>query len=176
MASDYGLNFGFRRSDESMRISEGRLRTPVGSSLQLGTAAELDPDNPGYLRVAANNAVPRPGICGLLLQEEIWDRSIYENQLVDSFHLGIAYPDRLSVITNGDGVKVWMRNTEGQTRADGRVIPSVTMFVASGLAVGEQIGWNGTAWAHVTGGLTNAFAEITDYNASRGYLEAVLLA
>src|SRR6187551_616330 len=30
MASDYRLNFGFRRSDESMATREGRFKTPPG--------------------------------------------------------------------------------------------------------------------------------------------------
>ena len=40
MASDYGLHFGFRRSDETLRVSEGRFRTPVtGTALLIGSVS-----------------------------------------------------------------------------------------------------------------------------------------
>lgn len=172
MASDYGLNFGFRRSDESMRISEGRFRTPVGSQLVLGTAVEIDASSPGYLKQAAKDVEPRPGICGLLVQEEAWDRSIHGKQRTDSFDLNVALPNRLSVITNGAGVKVWFRNTPKITRADGREIAAVTMFDTTDMAVGKQLGWDGSAWAVSA---TGKFMEVTEYDADKAYFEAVLL-
>lgn len=177
MASDYGLNFGFRRSDESMRVSEGRVRTPVGSTLKLGTAVELDPADPDYVRVAAADAPPRTGICGLLLQEE-FDFSIYESDIHDSFDLGTAKANRLSVITNGAGVKVWFQNTAQITRADGRVIPAVTLVNLTGVAVGSKLGWDGTQWILPNGTtvtVANAHMEVTALDAANGYVEAVLL-
>ena len=178
MASDYGLNFGFRRSDESLRVSAGRYRTPAGEDgiLQIGTCVEIDPDNPGYLRVPTTNAVARTGICGMLLQEEIMFRSIYEHEYVDSFQLGLTKPNTLSVVTNGAGAKVWFRNTPQVERADGRVVPAVTIVAGIGdLSVGDQLGWNGTAWALVTGGLTEAHFEVTEVDADASYIEAVCL-
>lgn len=180
MASDYGLNFGFRRSDESMRIAEGRVKTPAaGAPLLLGTAVELDPANEGFLRVAAADAVPRPGICGLLVQEEVWDRSLYGQQELDSFSLGVAKRNRLSVITNGDGTKVWFRNTPAQSRADGRQIDAVTMVTGiATVTVGTRLGWDGTFWAAVSGAAgapTNAFMEVTFVRPDDSFLEATLL-
>lgn len=184
MASDYGLNFGFRRSDESLRVSEGRFRTPAGSALRLGTAVGIDPDEDGFLEQLAANAAPATGIRGLLLQEE-FDFSIYESDIHDSFQLGVAKPNRLSVITGGAGVKVWFKNTPGQTRADGRVIAAVTMVDLTNdgagnpytPAVGDQLGWSGTTWVQVDGvTITNAFFEVTEVDAANGYVEAVALA
>lgn len=176
MASDYGLNFGFRRSDESMRVSEGRVKTPAtGAALLLGTAVELDPSNAGYLRVAASGAKPRTGTCGLLVQEEVWDRTIYEAQRVDSFLLGIAKKNRLSVITNGAGVKVWFKNTAAQNRADGRQIAAVTMFDATNVAVGRGLSWDGTKWVDIADPTSaTSFMEVTYFDSAKGYLEAVL--
>lgn len=176
MASDYGLNFGFRRSDESMRVSEGRVKTPAtGAALLLGTAVELDPANAGYLRAAANAAKPRTGTCGLLVQEEIWDRSVYEADRVDSFVLGVAKKNRLSVITNGAGVKVWFKNTAQQDRADGRSIAAVTMFTSTSVAVGRGLAWDGTKWIDIADPTSaTSFMEVTYYDAAKGYLEAVL--
>lgn len=178
MASDYGLNFGFRRSDESLRVSEGRFKTPAGDGgvILLGACVEIDPDNPGYLRVAAADAAPRTGICGLLLQEEIMFRSIYEFDQVDSFSLGRSKPNKLSVITNGPGAKVWFQNTAQQNRADGRVISAVTIVDLTGVAVGTGLGWNGTQWVAAGGtGPANAHMEVTEVNADAGYCEATLL-
>lgn len=176
MASDYGLNFGFRRSDESVRTSEGRVKTPAtGNPLLLGTAVELDPANAGYLRAGAASVKPRAGTCGLLLQEEIWDRGIYERERVDSFVLGIAKLNRLSVITTGAGTKVWYLNTVAQTRADGRVISAVTMFDPTSVAVGHGLAWNGTEWVNVTDPTDpTSFMEVTFFDSAKPYVEAVL--
>jgi hypothetical protein len=174
MASDYGLNFGFLRSDESLRWTEGRLKTPVGSSLLIGSVVEYDTAEPGYLKQSATSAVPLAGWCGLLVQELDWDRSIYESgaDMLDSFQLGVAKADRLSVLTGGAGVKVWLKNTAGQTRADGRVISSRTMFGGSP-ALGDGLYWDGAKFAVATS--QPVFMTVTNVvNAST--LEAILSA
>lgn len=176
MASDYGLNFGFRRSDESVRVSEGRYKTPAsGSALLLGTCVTINTASPGYLKVATASAKPLTGVTGLLVQEEVWDRSIYDAQRVDSFVLGVAKKNRLSVITNGPGVKIWLKNTVQQDRVDGRTIPAVTMFTATNVAVGRGLAWDGTYWVDVADP-TDATCHmvVTEYNSTAKYLEAVL--
>ena len=184
MASDYGLNFGFRRSDESMRVSEGRVRTPADADLQLGTCVEIDPADPTYLRQGAANVAARTGICGLLLQEEVMFRSIYEQDGVDSYDLGVAKRDKLSVITSGPGVKVWFHNTPAEQRADGRAISAVTIFdfvndgagVAHTPVVGDQVGWDGAKWVVVDGAtVTEAHMEITYVDVANSRVECVLL-
>lgn len=190
MASDYGLNFGFRRSDESLRIAEGRFKTPTGAAgeMLLGTCVEIDPtadEGPlgsGRLRQAAANAAARPGICGLFLQEEIMFRSIYEHDMTDSFQIGTSKPDKLSVITNGPGVKVWFQNTPQQNRADGRVVPAVTIVAGVGaLTVGTQLGWDGAAWAALNSDgavgpiIDNAHMEVVYVDAANEFVEATLL-
>lgn len=174
MASDYGRNFGFRRSDEQGRNSEGRFKTPVASALKIGTAVEIDPASAGYLKQSAANAIPVPGKSGLLVQEENFIRGTYESVGYDSYNNGVALPDKLSVITYGTGVKVWYLNTAGETRADGRVISAVTMFTASGLAVGERLGWDGSKWVESDGTTIPHWFVVTSVNVSGGYVEAVL--
>jgi len=174
MASDYGLNFGFRRSDESGRHSEGRFKTPVGSALLLGTAVEIDPASAGYLKQSATNATPVPGKSGLLLNEENFLRGTYDVMGYDSFDMGTAPADSLSVITYGTGTKVWFKNTAGQTRADGRVISAVTMFTAAGLVVGERLGWDGSKWVESDGTTIPHWMVLTSVDVSGGYVEAVL--
>lgn len=174
MASDYGLNFGFRRSDESLRLSEGRFKTPVASSLLLGSAVEIDPAEPGYLKQSATNATPVPGKSGLLVQEENFLRGTYDSMGYDSFDNGTALADKLSVITSGSGVKVWFKNTAGSTRADGRVVPTVTMFTAAGLVVGDRLGWDGAKWVESDGTTIPHWAVVTSVDVAGGYVEAVL--
>lgn len=184
MASDYGLNFGFRRSDESYRIAEGRFRTPTGEDgiMLLGTCVEIDPtedktaQGEGILRQAAADAEARPGICGLLVQEEIMIRSLYEHDQVDSFQINQSKANTQSVITNGAGVKVWFQNTAQQNRADGRVVAAVDIVDVTGLSVGDQLGWDGSQWAAVDGAaINNAFMEVTEVDEANGYVEATLL-
>ncbi len=177
--SDYGLNFGFLRSDESSRsAAEGRRKTPVGSSLALGTMVELDA-NTGFLKASAVNAKVVTGYSGLLLQELDFDRSIYESEAhnIDSFQKGVAKANRLAVITSGKGTKVWFKNTAQVTRADGRVIAAKTMVTSIGtLAVGDELAWNGTVWAKTTGTtLTNAVMKVTAIDSAKGLVECVLL-
>jgi hypothetical protein len=175
MASDYGLNFGFRRSDESLRNSEGRFRTPAGEDgiILLGTCVEIDPDNFGFVRVGAADVPARPGICGLLVQEEIMFRSLYEHAALDSFQVNYSQPNKLSVITNGPGAKVWFQNTPQQNRADGRVISAVTIVDLDGVSIGTGLVWNGSEWAAGTG--DGVHMEVTEVNADAGYCEATLL-
>lgn len=173
MASDYGLNFGFRRSNESTRFSEGRFKTPAsGSALLMGTPVKIDTANAGYLTACAANDPLVSGFSGLLLQEENHLPSIYGLQLLDSFDYGVAKKDRLSVMTSGTGTKVWFKNSTGATRADGRTTNSVSIVVTTSTAVGDYLGWNGTAWAKTTTAVQQ-WMVITQI--SSGYVEAVLI-
>lgn len=178
MASDYGLNFGFRVSDETRRSSFGRVRTPkTGPALLIGSAVEQDPTNPGYLRALAAGGTIRPGTSGLLVQEEDWDRTIYQSEFLDSFGKGVALHNRLSVITNGAGTKVWFKNSTQQVRADGRVIPAVTIYRTAGMAVGVGLTWDGTAWLPAPATALDdptVFMEVSYYDAATGLVEAFL--
>jgi hypothetical protein len=176
MASDYGPNFGFRVSDETRRSSMGRVKTPAtGAILLQGTAVAIDATNAGFLRVATANEHPRTGTCGLLIQEESWNRTVYETSIIDSYALSVTKPNTLSVITNGPGTKVWFRNSTTKTRADGRVITGVTMFNPTGVAVGQGLAWNGTTWVNVAApDDPTSFMEVVYFDSARAYLEAVL--
>lgn len=177
MASEYGLNFGFRRSDESYRSSEGRFRTPVsGAALLIGTAVQIDATNPGFVKTCDANAPLVPGVAGILVQEESHIGSIYgqDPYTWDSFQYGIAKKNTLSVITTGAGVKVWFKNTTGATRADGRVTNSVSICDLTGAGLGDTLGWNGTRWVKTTTA-SAAWMTITSINTDTNYVEGVLL-
>ncbi len=177
MASDYGLNFGFRRSDESYRSSEGRFRTPAtGAALLIGTAVQIDSANPGFMKVCAANAPIVPGVAGLLVQEDAHIASIYGQPVstYDSFNLGLAKKNTLAIISTGAGVKVWFKNTAAQNRIDLRQTPAVTMATLTGVALGDTLGWDGSKWVKTTDA-NAAWMTVTDVRVSAGYVEGVLL-
>lgn len=175
MASDYGLNFGFRVSDEVVRFSNGRLRTPkTGAVLLQGTLVQQDAAT-GFLKVAVANAEVSPHTCGLLVQEEAHIRTIYESELIDSFSLGVTKKNTLSVITTGAGVKVWFKNTAAFTRADLRDIPIVTMFATANVAVGRGFAWDGTKFVDAaTPATAGSIGEVVEYDAAKQLVCVVL--
>lgn len=176
MAGNYGNFFGFRRSDE--RWTVGTLKTPVGSSLLLGTVVEIDPASPGYLKQSAKDAAPLAGWCGLLIQELQFERSIFEYDvsMVDTIAQGVAKANRLSVITGAAGVKVWYKNIAGETRADGRVVPARTLYSTAGtLAAGDEVAWDGAKFIKLGQGTTTvAFGKVQTVTSSA--IELVLYA
>lgn len=176
MASNYGRNFGFRRSDENTRISNGRLRTPATGTFRMGMLVARDAAAPGFLKAATANQIGAGGEVGLLVQEEGFIGSIYGQGVehYDSNNLGLAKNNTLSVITAGAGTKVWFQNTAGETRADGRVLSAVTMATLTGLVVGDYLTWDGTKF--IEGTSANSMLQVTEVNIAGGYVEAVLIA
>ena len=174
MSSDYGLNFGFRRSDESVLNREGRQKVPVTGTFRLGTLVMFDTASAGYVKAATANAVGEGGTVGLLVQEEIWDRSIYAPSRIDSFYYGVARNNRLAIIASGAGAKVWFKNTAAQTRADGRTLAAVTMVDLTTGAPGvlDYLAWDGTRFVKGTG-VSDSMLRITLTNGT-DYCEAVL--
>lgn len=158
MASDYGRNFGFRRSDETMAIREGRQKVPAVGTFKQGECVVIDPANPGFLKRGGAGEAMVPGFSGMLVQEEIWDRSVYGRQVLDSFALDEVLNNRLATIWSGAGTKVWFRNTVAQTRVDGRVIAAAGLLDApEDITAGEYLGWTGTKWGVVAAGPTAHF-------------------
>ena len=176
MASDYGINMGFRRSDESVLHKESRLKVPTTGTFRMGSLVTFDPANPGYLKAAAANEVGEGETVGLLTQEEVWDRSFYGPEHIDSFYLGIARNNRLADICAGSGAKIWLKNTLAQTRADGRVIAAVTMvdLTTGAPAVKDYLTWDGTKFVKSSNGFSDSMLRITLTNGS-DYCEAVLV-
>ena len=177
MASDYGLNFGFRRSDESMATREGRFKTPAaGTPLRIGTAVEIDPATPGYLKASGAAPAPVSGLRGILVQEESHLGSIFSlgsgiTGGPDSLDLGIAKKDQLSVMWAGIGTKVWFKNTPVYDRGT-RHRDAVQIVDLTGVTVGEALGWDGTKWA-AAAGAADSWLTVT-HIVGTDYCEAVL--
>ena len=173
MASDYGLNFGFRRSDESMAIREGRNKTPVGAALRQGSGVEIDAANPGFMKQSATGVSPRSGFHGLLVQEDAHLFSIHEPMWRDTYQLGTTKPNKLSVIWSGPGTKVWFKNTNAEQRFDGQNYEAVDMVDLTGVDVGDGLAWNGTLWV-AAADLATSWLTVTLVNPTAEYVEAVL--
>jgi len=174
MASNYGLNFGFRRSDISISMRDGRSKTPAtGNALLLGTAVQLDPANPGYLKQAAANAAPKSGLSGILVQEEdhIEDFQLFSVPGHTSLDLGTAVKDKLAIMWSGQGVKIWLKNTGNYSRF-GVTKDPVTIVDTTGVAVGDSLGWDGSKWVKSDGTTTPHWLTVTAVTS--GYVEAVL--
>lgn len=173
MASDYGLNFGFRRSDESVATREGRFKTPTDADLLIGTAVEIDPATPGYLMQSAANPEPVSGLRGLLVQEENHIASVFEVAPLlghDSYDLGTAKRDQLSVMWAGIGTKVWFKNTAEYTRGN-RTKAAVQMVDLTGVSVGDGLTWDGSQW--VGAGVNPSWLTVTHITGT-DYCEAVV--
>jgi len=177
MASDYGLNFGFRRSDESMATREGRFKTPAtGTPLLLGTAVRLDAAAEGRLKVCPANEAPLSGVHGLLVQEESHLGSIFTASPHlghDSLDLGTAKLDQLSTMWAGVGTKVWFKNTAVYNRGT-RSKAAVTMVTLTAVALGDQLGWDGTKWVKADGATVKPWLSVTNIVSAAGYCEAVV--
>ena len=188
MASNYGLNFGVRRMDDKNVTREARLRTPSaapstnGGYFLQGQLVQQDPNNPGYMMVSGPNTALIPGVVGLLISEDIWLRSIYEvdREGLDTFQMGLVKPNKQAQIVNGQGAKVWFKNTTAQTRPDGRVVAAVTMLgsMTGAVAGSSVLVWNGSQYNAAASGTSGAVATITyidNTDPTQPYCEAVLL-
>lgn len=175
MASDYGLNFGFRRSDESFSVREGRFRSPADAELLQGTLVTLDGDEPGFLKKAPANAAGVTGLVGLLVQEENHIGTVFEAAPFlghDSLDLGTAKKDAPSVMWSGAGVKVWLKNTPVYDRGN-RHKDAVTVVDLTGVAIGGSLGWDGDKFVAAVPGTTPALMTVTHLSGT-DYVEAVL--
>lgn len=182
MASNYGANFGFRRSDESLLVREGRFRVPASGTYRMGTLVAINAAAPGFLRAANALEIGEGGTVGLLVQEEAHINSIYSAEMVDTYssRMGVAKNNSLAVITSGAGGKVWLKNTAGLTQADGRVIAAVTMVDLTGVAVLDYLKWTGTQFAKSAAAtvplqLAESMLRVTAVDSAAGLVEAVLV-
>lgn len=172
MASDYGPNFGFRRSDESMRSgTEGRLKVPATGNFKQGDLVTFDPAHPGFMMKAAANAPIDPGFTGLLIQEDAWDRDLHENGVFSTQDLDIVRLNRLAAIWTGGGLKIWLRNTPEKSNPGQRHRDAVQKIDVTGLAIGDLVGWDGTKYVK-TSAATSAIGRAT--LVSPDYAEVVL--
>lgn len=171
--SNYGLNFGFRRSGGDSAVREGRFRVPKTGTFRQGEIVTIDPAAPGFVKKAAAGAAIVPGVTGLLIQHDAWQESIYEAGEVDSHGKGGVRGGNLCTIWAGQGEKIWLKNTAEQpNRWDGRSIPARTVITATGLVIGDDLEWDGDKFVKASSG--TPVATVTATNGT-DYAEAVLL-
>lgn len=174
--TNYGPNFGFRRSGGDSATREGKYLVPADvTDLRQGEVVEIDVANPGFIKRAAADTALKQGWSGLLIQEEGWNESIFEKPQHDTHDMGFIRPGMRCTIWTGAGELIWVKNTAAITRP-GRVIPAHTL-VAAGLVVGDNVVWDGTKFAKAAGtGTPNIIGRVTKVAGSVGaeYAEIVL--
>jgi hypothetical protein len=144
MASNYGLNFGFRVSDESYRSGNvGDFMVPTTGIFTQGMVVEVDPANPGYIKKSAADAPVEPSFRGLLIQEDSFLHDIHTNQVKSSVDLAAVRNGALCSIWTGAGIQVWLKNTKATARLGQRPAAAVDIVVAVGLNVGDFLSWDG---------------------------------
>lgn len=191
MGSSTGTrNFGMRRFTNLVR--EGRLRSPSGSSLQLGSLVEQNPGTPAEIREAdgtsgaaiGGSGDVRSGNVGILWYEH--DAQTYNTPAFGGAagqlpqDLDTAPGNRMVQVLSGKGVKIWLRNTALDTTEPGLNFPAsraaVTIWDVSGTTVGELLGWNASTNTYdVTVDASEAFMVITSIDATLLVVEATLL-
>ena len=174
---DYGLNFGYRRSGGDSAVREGRFRVPknaeLAAAMRQGSLVTVDPDEPGYLKLAPSGSKIVPGFCGLLIQHDGPTQSYFDAPERDSHALGGVKAGNLAVIQAGAGEKIWLKNTPKKTLFGGREIAARTVITATGLVIGDELTWDGTKFIKKAGSVASV-AKVTATNGT-DYAEAILL-
>lgn len=166
-------NFGMRRFTNLVR--DGRLRSPLATSIRLGAMVEEDPGNLGYVREAtASGAAGAGGVqtsrCGVLWYEHdaATTEGVAAGTLVQDYNF--PPPGRLVQVLRGKGAKIWLRNTlvGPANKTPGLNFPNtraaVTMVASiATVAVGDLLGWDPALhqWKEVTD-VTDAFLLVTE--------------
>lgn len=173
--TNYGKNFGFRRSLGDTAIREGKYLVPADATdWRQGIMVEIDFANPGYLKKSASGAKPEAGIRGLLIQEEGWNSSIFEGPQNDIHDMGFIRPGMRATIWSGAGFLIWLKNTPAEART-GRNIVARTV-VGPGLVVGDTVQWDGDKYVKSTAA-ANVFAKATISSGDAGseYVELAFI-
>lgn len=158
----YSRNFGFRSFENIVRL--GRQRTPkTGSNIVLGAPVEVDPDNPGFLKLAAAGAAVSPG-AGVLVYEHITVAGVGGFNGIDLSltsqsdpPLNTAPLGQYAQIVHGIGTKIWLKNTADKPLYDGRTQVGFTVVAGLGatptIAIGDFLtpAGDGT-WKEASGG------------------------
>lgn len=114
----YSRNFGMRGFENVVR--DGRFRVPAsGTPFKIGAPVQLDPNNPGKLKAAAEAVAPGQNT-GIVVFEHIQNKSdaltLSYDAPYDEVPLG-----QYAQMMHGAGTKVWFQNTAAKTLYDGRV-------------------------------------------------------
>lgn len=165
-----GDSFGFRRSDESLWSgAEGGFKVPADATdWKQGDLVTIDPANPGYLKLADAGAALVPGVTGLLVQYDqlFVSAGLTRDVVYNTRDLGAIVPGAPAVIATGAGLKVWVKNLAAVTGSGRRNYPAETRCVATGIALGDSVSWDGAKYVEtadtaavigtVTGEITSA--------------------
>ena len=115
----YSRNFGMRSFENIVR--DARFRTPVGSTILIGSPVVIDPLAPGFVK-AAPSAAPLGAGSGVAVYEHIQHSGV-DPALLDysAYPFNTVPANQYVQIVHGPGAKIWLKNTAAHTGYDGRV-------------------------------------------------------
>jgi hypothetical protein len=123
----YSRYFGMRGFENIVR--DGRFRVPsTGTPFKIGTPVEIDPANPGRLKLAGDTAVPGAN-CGVVVFEHIQNKSDALTTQYDSPYDEVPLGQYAQMV-HGPGAKVWFKNVAAKTLYDGRQQAGGTLLAA----------------------------------------------
>lgn len=142
----YTRNFGVR--DFTNIVRNGRFKTPADATAAntagftgegavnnvplIGTAVQLDSDNPGYLKRPSANQEPDAS-CGVIVYEHIqWKGT--DPALTTPQDFETAPLNSYVQVVRGPGVKVWLKNTTDKPLYDGRSQTGRTLVAGVSIA------------------------------------------
>ena len=123
----YSRNFGFRSFENIVRGARNAIPRDSEDLWVIGTALKVDADAQGYVSKPDKAEAPHPG-CGILVYEFIQ----YKGD--DPYLINPADKDEVPLgeyvqVVRGNGVKVWLKNTEDRPLYDGRPVAGRNMIV-----------------------------------------------
>ena len=131
----YSRNFGFRSFENIVRGARNAIPRDSEDLWVIGTALVVDTDAQGYVRKPTDSEAPHPG-CGVLVYEFIQ----YKGD--DPYLVNPADKDEVPAgeyvqVVRGNGVKIWLKNTEDRPLYDGRPVTGRSMVLE------ESVGGSG---------------------------------
>lgn len=122
----YTRNFGMRGFENVVRTA--RFRVPKtadatgagqeGGLFLIGTAVQIDPADPGFLKRPDANQEPDPS-CGIVVYEHI-QRMGSDPYTTTAQDFEVVPAGQYAQVMRGPGVKVWFKNTDEAVSYDGK--------------------------------------------------------
>lgn len=171
----YTRNFGFRSFENIVRDGRNKVPASATSGYLIGTAAVVASDS--TLGRPSASAAPT-ALSGLVVYEHI------QYQGVDPFLASpqdapfqVAPAGRYAQLVRGNGVKVFLKNTDDKPLYDGRIEAGVTVVDATDLAtlaVGDYLDPKADGTWKKAADATTAWLQVESVNATTKVVEARL--
>ena len=179
----YSRNFGFRSFENIVRGARNAIPRDSEDLWVIGTAVVVDADAQGYVRKPTATEAPHPG-CGILVYETIQYKGD-DPYLVNPVDKDTVPLGEYVQVVRGNGVKIWLKNTDDRPLYDGRQVTGRDMVftdesvategfdIAGVPALGEYLTPNADGFWEV-GTSANGWLWVEQVDADSGLVEARL--